>query len=85
MSINSSADPGQPFSKLGQQEKLVLLLLSGGRSDQAIARALFLGEGTIRNYVNSSLSKLGLVDRNEATAYALKHNLKGHMGYSDGG
>lgn len=76
-------EAGQAFSKLGQQEKQVLLLLSGERSNQEIAKSLFLGEGTIRNYVNSILSKLGLANRDEAVAYALKHNLKGHMGYSD--
>ena len=83
MSLSSSGDNGQAFSKLGQQEKQVLLLVSGGKSDQEIAKSLFLGEGTIRNYVNSILSKLGLVDRSAATAYALKHNLRGHLGYSD--
>jgi DNA-binding NarL/FixJ family response regulator len=82
MSINSS-DHGQAFSKLSRQEKYALFLLSEGRSDQEIAKALFLGEGTIRNYVNSILLKLGLMDRVEATAYALKHDLKGHMGYGD--
>jgi DNA-binding NarL/FixJ family response regulator len=80
MSINSSPDDGQAFSKLGQQEKHVLLLLSDGRSDQDISQALFLGEGTIRNFVNSILSKLGIPNRAEATAYASKHNLRGHLG-----
>ena len=82
MSVNSSPENSQPFSKLGQQEKQVLLLLSEGRSDRDIAKALFLGEGTIANYVHSILSKLGLKNRAEATAYALKHNLRRHMGYS---
>jgi DNA-binding NarL/FixJ family response regulator len=83
MSTNSSPNDGEAFAKLSQQEKHVLLLLSNGRSDQEIAKALFLGEGTIRNYVNSILSKLGLPDRVEATAYAVKHNLRGHLGYRD--
>ena len=83
MSTSASADNGQAFAKLGQQEKQVLLLLSAGRSDQDIAKALFLGEGTIRNYMNSILSKLELSDRAEAGAYALKHNLRGHMGQGD--
>ena len=82
MSISSSPDNGQPFSKLGQQEKQALLLLSEGKSDGEIARALFLGEGTIRNYVNSILVKLGLMDREEAVAYALKHDLRRHLGYT---
>jgi DNA-binding NarL/FixJ family response regulator len=83
MSISFSSDNGQPFLRLGQQEKQVLLLLSNGRSDQEIAKALFLGEGTICNYINSILTKLGLPDKAEATAYALKHNLRGHMGHTD--
>jgi len=80
MSLSTSPDQEQPFSKLSQQEKQVLLRLSEGRSDREISRALFMGEGTIRNYVNSTLVKLGLVNREEATDYALKHNLRGHMG-----
>jgi len=83
MSVSASSDNGQAFSKLSHQEKYALFLLSDGRSDQEIAKALFLGEGTIRNYVNSILVKLGLINRVEAMAYALKHDLKGHMGYSD--
>ncbi|HMB24749.1 MAG TPA: LuxR C-terminal-related transcriptional regulator [Anaerolineales bacterium] len=57
--------------------------MSDGKSDQEIARALFLGEGTMRNYVNSIFSKLGLDNREEATAYALKHNLRAHLGDSN--
>lgn len=83
MLANSSPDDGQAFSKLTRQEKQVLLLLSQGRSNREIARAIFLGEGTIRNYVNSILSKLGLVDQAEAIAYALKHDLRRHLGYGD--
>ena len=83
MSLSSSAEHGQAFSKLSHQEKYALLLLSEGKPDKEIARALFLGEGTIRNYIHSILVKLGLVDRAEATAYAVKHDLRGHMGYGD--
>ena len=70
MSISPSPDKEQAFSKLSHQEKYALFLLSEGRSAQEIAQALFLGEGTIRNYVNSILVKLGLISRSEATAYA---------------
>lgn len=83
MSIPSSPEADQAFSKLGQQEKDVLFHLSDGKSDREIARVLFLGEGTIRNYVNSILVKLVLGSRVEAIAYALNHNLRGHLGYSD--
>ena len=81
--MSSVSGDGQAFSKLSQQEKQVLLRLSQGKPNQEIARALFLGEGTIRNYVNSILLKLGLIDQAEAIAYAVKHDLRGHMGLSD--
>jgi two-component system, NarL family, response regulator DevR len=83
MSSRSSADQGQVFSKLSYQEKYALLLLSQGSSDPEIARALFLGEGTVRNYIHSILVKLRLNDRAEATTYAVKHDLRGHMGYRE--
>ena len=47
------------FANLSQQEKHVLLLVSEGKTNREIAKALFLGEGTVRNYVSSILSKLG--------------------------
>ncbi len=79
MAKSSSVDNGEAFSRLSRQEKQVLLRLSEGKSDQEIAKSLFLGEGTIRNYVNSIFSKLGLDNREQATAYALKYNLKRHI------
>jgi DNA-binding NarL/FixJ family response regulator len=64
------------FARLSRQEKFVLLLVSEGKTNRQIANTLFLGEGTIRNYVGSNLSKLGLNNRAEAAAYAVEHNLK---------
>jgi two-component system, NarL family, response regulator DevR len=65
MSISSESESGQAFSKLGQQEKQVLLRLSEGGSDQEIAKVRFLGEGTMRNYMNSILAKLVLGSRSD--------------------
>jgi DNA-binding NarL/FixJ family response regulator len=59
------------FSALTQQEKHVLLLVSEGKTNREIAKELFLGEGTVRNYVSSILSKLGVSNRAEAAAYAV--------------
>lgn len=67
------------FSHLSQQEKHVLLLVSEGRTNREIARQLFLGEGTVRNYVSSILSKLNVNNRAEAAAYAVEHNLKEYI------
>ncbi len=67
------------FSALTQQERHVLLLVSEGKTNREIAKALFLGEGTVRNYVSSILSKLGVSNRAEAAAYAVEHNLKDYL------
>jgi two-component system, NarL family, response regulator DevR len=67
------------FANLSQQEKHVLALVSEGRTNREIAEALFLGEGTVRNYVSSILSKLGVSNRAEAAAYAVTHNLREYI------
>jgi two-component system, NarL family, response regulator DevR len=67
------------FAHLSQQEKHVLLLVSEGKTNREIAKVLFLGEGTVRNYVSSILSKLGVNNRAEAAAYAVEHNLKDYI------
>jgi two-component system response regulator DevR len=63
------------FARLTQREKQVLLLVSEGKTNREIAKNLFLGEGTVRNYVSSILSELGVKNRAEAAAYAAEHNL----------
>jgi two-component system response regulator DevR len=67
------------FANLSQQEKHVLQLVSEGKTNREIAKALFLGEGTVRNYVSSILSKLAVSNRAEAAAYAVEHNLRDYL------
>jgi len=67
------------FANLSQQEKHVLMLVSEGKTNREIAKTLFLGEGTVRNYVSSILSKLGVSNRAEAAAYAVEHDLKEYL------
>jgi two-component system response regulator DevR len=67
------------FAELTQQEMHVLQLVAEGKTNREIAQALFLGEGTVRNYVSSILSKLSVANRAEAAAYAVAHNLKDYL------
>ena len=67
------------FAHLSQQEKHVLLLVSEGKTNREIAKNLFLGEGTVRNYVSSILSKLNVNNRAEDAAYAVEHNLRDYI------
>jgi len=67
------------FQDLTAQERQVLALIAGGKTNREIATELFLSEGTVRNYVSSILSKLGVSNRAEAAAYAIKHHLQDHI------
>ena len=66
----------EAFSTLTDQELRVLAQVAEGKTNREIAKTLFLGEGTVRNYVSSVLRKLGLTNRAEAAAYAVEHHLK---------
>lgn len=67
------------FSELTNQEMHVLDAISEGKTNREIAEVLFLSEGTVRNYVSSILSKLGVSNRAEAAAYAIQHHLKDNL------
>jgi two-component system response regulator DevR len=67
------------FAELTDQEIRVLAQVAEGKTNREIAKALYLGEGTVRNYVSSILSKLSLTNRAEAAAYAVEHSLKDYL------
>src|SRR5476651_2323872 len=64
------------FADLTTQEVRVLALISEGLTNREIAERLFLGEGTVRNYVSNVLSKLQLANRAEAAAFAVQNKVK---------
>ncbi len=70
---------GEAFANLTDQEMRVLAQVAEGKTNREIAGELYLGEGTVRNYVSSILSKLDLSNRTEAAAYAVKHDLNGFL------
>ena len=63
------------FQELTPQELAVLSLVAHGLTNRQIAVKMYLGEGTVRNYVSSVLAKIGVSNRAEAAAYAVKHNI----------
>lgn len=62
-------------SNLTERELEVLQLLSKGNSNQEIAAALSISEGTVKFHINNILSKLGVKDRTQAVITALKRGL----------
>ncbi len=69
----------EAFENLTDQELRVLALITQGKTNKEIAASLYLGEGTVRNYVSNILDKLELSNRAEATAYAMRHNLDDYL------
>jgi two-component system, NarL family, response regulator LiaR len=61
--------------KLSPREQELVSLLAKGYSNAEIASRLFLSEGTVRNYLSSVFTKLGVSDRTQAAILALKHGL----------
>jgi DNA-binding NarL/FixJ family response regulator len=67
------------FRDLSKRELEVLLLVSQGKSNRNIAEALSMSEKTVRNYVSSLLDKLGLNNRIELAAFAIKHHISAYL------
>lgn len=57
-------------SPLTEREHDVLAATARGQSIAAIARALYLSEGTVRNYLSEAIQKLGAGNRVEAARIA---------------
>jgi two-component system response regulator DesR len=57
-------------SPLSEREREVLVAGRGGAGIAEIARALFLSEGTVRNYLSSAIQKLEVSNRAEAARRA---------------
>lgn len=57
---------------LTEQERKILDLIGEGMTNRAIGERLHLAEKTIKNYVSSLLSKLGMERRSQAAAYVAR-------------
>jgi two-component system response regulator DesR len=57
-------------SPLSEREREVLVAAQGGTTIAEIAKALFLSEGTVRNYLSSAIQKLEVSNRTEAARVA---------------
>ena len=63
---NGPATSGELLARLTSRERDVLRLMAEGRSNQAIARRLFISEKSVDRYTNNIFSKLELwADRDD--------------------
>lgn len=58
--------------RLTERETDVLRLLAAGKANKEIARALEIGEKTVKTHVSNILSKLGLQSRTQAALHAAR-------------
>ncbi|MFF4264754.1 response regulator [Streptomyces virginiae] len=71
-------DGGRPgrgddrLANLTEQERKILDLIGEGLTNRVIGERLHLAEKTIKNYVSSLLSKLGMERRSQAAAYVAR-------------
>jgi DNA-binding NarL/FixJ family response regulator len=69
----NAAKPPKPGSEaLSDKEEKILRLISDGMSNRQIAAAMFLAEGTIKNYVSRIMEKLHANTRTALAATAAK-------------
>ena len=61
-----------PATALSEQERRVFDLIGEGLTNREIAQRMFLAEKTVKNYVSSLLTKLGMQRRTQAAALAVR-------------
>ncbi|MFE9663011.1 response regulator [Streptomyces sp. NPDC005955] len=68
----SGRDGDEKLASLTDQERRILDLIGEGLTNRVIGERLHLAEKTIKNYVSSLLSKLGMERRSQAAAYVAR-------------
>ena len=66
----SKTSSAQAFPNLTEREHEILSLMAEGYTNGAIASRLYLSPKTVRNYVSSIFTKLGVSDRSQAIVHA---------------
>ena len=74
--LKAPAAPAWPAGLTGREVE-VLRLIAAGRSNRAIAQALFISPNTVLHHVSSIFTKTGVANRAEAAAYATRQGLTG--------
>jgi DNA-binding NarL/FixJ family response regulator len=64
--MRTQAETKDPLKGLTEQERRILELIGEGLTNRQIGERMFLAEKTVKNYVSSLLSKLGLERRTQA-------------------
>jgi two-component system response regulator DevR len=67
--VRNGSPANSKLAALTQREREVLELISDGLTNRQIGERMFLAETTVKNYVSSLLSKLGMERPTQAAVY----------------
>jgi two-component system, NarL family, response regulator DevR len=70
--IRHRDEPADELKGLTPQERTLLDLVAEGLTNRQIGERMFLAEKTVKNYMSSLLSKLGMSRRTEAAAFGAR-------------
>ena len=73
--FQSLAQPVDSDDQLTKREIQMLRWMGEGFSNKAIAQQLFISENTVKYHIRNILQKLGVQNRTEAVAYAIREGL----------
>jgi DNA-binding NarL/FixJ family response regulator len=68
--IRDGVEPPEQLKSLTEQELKILQFIAQGMTNREIGQQMFLAEKTVKNYVSSVLTKLGLERRTQAAVLA---------------
>jgi DNA-binding NarL/FixJ family response regulator len=63
--------------RLTEREREVLILVSEGLANKAIARRLGVSEKTVKAHLTSVFARIGVTDRTQAALWALRNGISG--------
>ncbi len=75
--VRSGPPVDKELERLTEQELKILEFIGQGLTNRQIAERIFLAEKTVKNYVSSMFSKLGLTSRTQAAIFSTKHHRAG--------
>ena len=75
--MRDPSDDDPRLGSLGLRERQILRLIADGLTNRQIGDRLGIAEKTVKNYVSSLLSKLGLERRTQAAVFQLGHEHPG--------
>lgn len=70
--LRNRNEQDEPVASLTDQERRVLELIGEGLTNRQIGEQMFLAEKTVKNYVSSLLTKLGMQRRTQAAVLAAR-------------